>query len=396
MAGNDLGTWEPLAVRELARMLAGAPFPWWVAGGWAIDLFVGRQTRRHDDLDVLVLRRDHLAVRHALREWDPHAADPPGTLRPWLPGETLGADIHDVWCRAHAAAPWAFQLMLADLDAPGTRWLFRRDHRITGPMAGLGRRSADGIPYLAPEVQLLIQSKARPAPEGRARLHSGAPPLGRPRQAVVDAGALRDAAPASLAGALGPGMKERHSTPGSLAAEMDLVIRRLLSPAYPTLTRAFTDIALVLERHAEAFRALVLGMCQPRGAEPPDVLVDIESYDYLFAAPMAFELGCQLVLARRAGKLPRATLRRKYRSSGLVTDPARTMEIHEGAIAPGSRVRIVDDVLATGGTALAAVDLVEQAGGIPVGVSVAFELERFHARQRLEERGVPVHAAMRL
>jgi adenine phosphoribosyltransferase len=184
--------------------------------------------------------------------------------------------------------------------------------------------------------------------------------------------------------------------PGYLTAEMDPVIRRLINPAFPTPTRSFTDITLMLEQHAEAFRALVLEMCRPHRAVPPDALVCIESCGYLFGAPMAFELGCPLVLARRAGKLPRATLRREYRSSGLATDPARTMEIHEGAIAPGSRVRIVDEVLATGGTAMAAVDLVEQAEGIPVGVSVAFELERFHARQRLEERGVPVHAAMRL
>jgi adenine phosphoribosyltransferase len=102
------------------------------------------------------------------------------------------------------------------------------------------------------------------------------------------------------------------------------------------------------------------------------------------------------VLARRAGKLPRATLRREYQSSGLATDPTRTMELHVGAIAARSRVLIVDDVLATGGTVRAALDLVEQAGGIPAGVGVAFELERFQARQRLEEGGVLVYAAMRL
>jgi hypothetical protein len=108
MAVADLGPWEPLAVRDLARLLAGASFPWWVAGGWAIDLFVGHQTRPHDDLDVLVLRRDQLAVQHALRGWDLHAADPPGTLRPWRPGETLGAGIHDIWCRPMWLRPGHF------------------------------------------------------------------------------------------------------------------------------------------------------------------------------------------------------------------------------------------------------------------------------------------------
>ena len=184
--------------------------------------------------------------------------------------------------------------------------------------------------------------------------------------------------------------------PEYLTADLDLVIRRLINPAYPTSTRSFTDITLVVERHAVAFRALVLEMCQPHRAEPPDVLVIIESCGYLFGAPMAFDLGRPLALARRAGKLPRATLRREYQSSGLAADSARSMEMHLDAIAPGSRVLIVDDVLATGGTALAAVELVEQAGGIPIGISVAFELERFQARERLAERGIRVYAAMRL
>jgi adenine phosphoribosyltransferase len=158
--------------------------------------------------------------------------------------------------------------------------------------------------------------------------------------------------------------------PGYLSADLDLVIRRLINPAFPTPTRSFTDITLVVERHAEAVRALVLEMCHPHRPAPPDVLVCIESCGYLFGAPMAFELSCPLVLARRAGKLPRATFRREYQSSGLAADPARTMEINEAAIAPQRRVLIVDDVLATGGTALAAVDLVEQAGGVPRGPGI--------------------------
>jgi hypothetical protein len=165
MAVPDLGPWQPLAVRDLAPLLAGMAFPWWVAGGWAIDLFVGHQTRLHDDLDVLVLRRDQLAVHQALRGWDLHAADPPGTLRPWAPGETLGASIHDIWCRPAAAAPWAVQLMLADVDATGTRWVFRRDSRVTGSLSSLGRRSAEGITYVAPEVQLLYKAKQAPLPK---------------------------------------------------------------------------------------------------------------------------------------------------------------------------------------------------------------------------------------
>lgn len=130
---------------------------WWVAGGWAIDLLVGRQTRAHGDFDVLTLRSQQHLVRAHLHAWDVHAADPPGALRPWPIGETLPASVHDVWCRRDPSAPWSLQLMIDDVD--GEDWLFRRDHRIHRPVSTLaGRASQPGLPVLAAEVQLLYKS----------------------------------------------------------------------------------------------------------------------------------------------------------------------------------------------------------------------------------------------
>ncbi|MGW4562039.1 nucleotidyltransferase domain-containing protein [Streptomyces sp. NPDC004561] len=82
-------------------MFAGADFPWWIAGGYAIELAVGRELRPHGDLDVLVLRRDQPLAREMLSDWDMHVADPPGAgrFRPWRPGETLEVPLHDIWCR---------------------------------------------------------------------------------------------------------------------------------------------------------------------------------------------------------------------------------------------------------------------------------------------------------
>jgi adenine phosphoribosyltransferase len=111
---------------------------------------------------------------------------------------------------------------------------------------------------------------------------------------------------------------------------------------------------------------------------------------------LAYALGTPLILARRAGTLPRATLRQSYLALGIGPTTEREMVIHVGAIEPGTRVLIVDDVLASGGTALAALDVIEQAGGRSCGVSVAVELARFDARSRLEARGTPVLAAVRL
>jgi len=93
---DGLGTWEPLSVEGVADLLQDMPTPWWIPGGWALDLHLGRHTRAHDDMDVLVLRRDLAGFHHRLRTWDLHAADPPGVLRPACSGRGIPAKS----CRA--------------------------------------------------------------------------------------------------------------------------------------------------------------------------------------------------------------------------------------------------------------------------------------------------------
>lgn len=156
---DEHGVWDPLSPAEVTDLFRDSGFAWWIAGGWAIDLFVGRTTRSHADVDVQILRRDQLAVQARLATWDLHAADPPGTLRPWKPGEILLAHVHDIWCRPSPASPWALQLMVADADAD--RWIFRRDPRVSRPLAALSRQTPAGFPYLAPEIQLLFKARAQ-------------------------------------------------------------------------------------------------------------------------------------------------------------------------------------------------------------------------------------------
>src|SRR5881397_1580408 len=91
--------WTPLSLPRLRNLFASAEFPWWVAGGYAIELAVGRSFREHEDIDVLILRRDQTAVRRWLAKWECWAADPPGHLRPWQMKEVLPLGAHDVWCR---------------------------------------------------------------------------------------------------------------------------------------------------------------------------------------------------------------------------------------------------------------------------------------------------------
>ena len=155
---DELGAWTPLTPERLGEVLRDVTSPWWLAGGWALDAHLGRHTRPHGDTDVLVLRRDHVRVRTALAGWDAHAADPPGSLRPWSVGEVLPDAVHDVWVRPAVDAAWAFQLMID--DTYGDEWDYRRDARVRRPLASLtGAASTPGCPVLAPEVQLLYKSK---------------------------------------------------------------------------------------------------------------------------------------------------------------------------------------------------------------------------------------------
>jgi len=150
------GRWMPLPLDELRHLLAPAPFPWWVAGGHALDLFLGHTTRPHGDLDLEVLRPDQHAAQRLLAGWDLHVAAG-GRLRPWRDGEWLAPDDNSIWCRAAPGAPWCLQLLLADSD--NGNWVFRRNPAIVQPLEAIGRRTAGGMPYLAPAVQLLFKAK---------------------------------------------------------------------------------------------------------------------------------------------------------------------------------------------------------------------------------------------
>lgn len=154
--GGELGVWRPYPLTELPRLLRGTTARWWVAGGWAIDLFLCRQTRRHDDLDIEISRHDQQEVWRALSGWDIQvAAD--GRLRPLQTGEWLELGDDSLWCRPDATAPWAIQVMLCEVE--GSDWVYRRDARIRRPLAEAIRLNSDGLPFVAPEIQLLFKSK---------------------------------------------------------------------------------------------------------------------------------------------------------------------------------------------------------------------------------------------
>jgi hypothetical protein len=162
--GPAAGHWTPLQPRAAAVLLAELETPWWVAGGWALDLFLGSQTREHADLDVGVPRRDIAQVQALLCAWTLCEALS-GHLYRLGRGERPRPEVSSVWCRRANGQGWSLELMLDDSD--GDDWVFRRQPAVRMPLSSAIRRTADGIPYLAPEIQLLYKAR-----NPRAKDHS--------------------------------------------------------------------------------------------------------------------------------------------------------------------------------------------------------------------------------
>lgn len=160
----DLGEWNPLHPEEVRACLAGVDARWWIAGGWAIDLFLGRQTREHADLDVGLLRGDEPKLFERFAGWEFFSARS-GKLHRLEPGTSLDESDHSVWCRPGPALPWSVELMPNEWR--GDCWVYRRDPGIERPLDEIVRHDPRGIPYLVPEVQLLFKSKRLRAKDTR-------------------------------------------------------------------------------------------------------------------------------------------------------------------------------------------------------------------------------------
>jgi hypothetical protein len=166
--GDDLGPWAPLTVAETAELFAPATFRWWIGGGQALELFAGRTWRAHGDMDVGVCRADAPAAAELLRGWDLHVAAG-GALTPWHGGPLeAGRHQNNVWCRRSPASSWCVDLTIGDGDAHA--WVYRRDPSLRLAWDDTVLWTADGVPYLAPDLQLLFKSKdIRPKDDRDAR-----------------------------------------------------------------------------------------------------------------------------------------------------------------------------------------------------------------------------------
>jgi adenine phosphoribosyltransferase len=158
--------------------------------------------------------------------------------------------------------------------------------------------------------------------------------------------------------------------------DLDKIVGRI--PDFPKKGILFYDLMPVF-RDPSSFRTLIAEMANPFLSETIGKVVGIEARGFILGAPIAEKIGAGFVPVRKKGKLPGDVSSLTYQLE-YGTD---TIEIQRGAIKPGERVLLVDDLLATGGTAKAAIDLIRQQGGEVVCISVAIELTGIGGREKV-------------
>ena len=151
------GAWHPWRPEQAMEKLAGARAPWCVAGGWALDLWHGKQTRPHDDLEIAILRPHFAIFRAQLSSFKCFIVNA-GKVSALAPGATPGVHEHQIWILEESAAAWRMDILLEPGD--GDTWVFRRDEAIRRPRSQMIATTAAGIPYLKPEGVLLYKAKA--------------------------------------------------------------------------------------------------------------------------------------------------------------------------------------------------------------------------------------------
>jgi hypothetical protein len=150
--------WDPWHPSELAALLRHVEVPWYIAGGWALDLYRGLETREHEDLEIGVPAAGFPAIREALNEFE---FDVVGPGRRWPLDSPAFASIHQTWVRDPASGKYRLDVFREPHD--GGIWICRRDESIRLPYTEIIQRTVDGIPYLIPEIVLLFKAKlARP------------------------------------------------------------------------------------------------------------------------------------------------------------------------------------------------------------------------------------------
>jgi hypothetical protein len=153
----DLAKWDAWRPEEVHRRLAGVSAPWYIAAGWAIDLFLGGERRKHDDVEIAVPRARFGEVVDALAGFELFVVGS-GLARPLATAGEALVTSHQTWVREPRTGLWRLDVLREPAD--GDTWICRRDPRIRLRFAEVIERTREGIPYARPELALLFKAKA--------------------------------------------------------------------------------------------------------------------------------------------------------------------------------------------------------------------------------------------
>jgi len=166
---------------------------------------------------------------------------------------------------------------------------------------------------------------------------------------------------------------------------MDLKVKIREIPNWPKPGVNFKDITTLLS-DPEAFKEVINSLGEFFVGKNIDKVMSIDARGFLVAAPVAYKIGAGLIIARKPGKLPFSTIKQEY----TLEYANNIIEMHNDAIVKGEKVVLIDDLIATGGTAIAACDLVEKLGGTIAGIGAIIDLPYLDGSKKLAERGYEI------
>lgn len=187
------GRWSDTVPEQAVNWLRNATVPWWICGGWAIELWIGRPVRPHSDLEIGCFRDDLRAVLESFPNWEIAVARQK-VLTVFDPTAPLPQPPFSLWLRRAGGELWDLEVLVE--ERRGDRWVYRRDQRISLPAAELAITGAQAVPFIAPEVQLLYKSKA-PRAKDEADFDAALPMLKTGRREWLREALFRTASGAS-------------------------------------------------------------------------------------------------------------------------------------------------------------------------------------------------------
>ncbi len=176
----DVSQWDAWSPEQVARVLSEVEAPWYVAAGWAIDLFLGEQRREHEDIEIAVPNDRFAEVAEALAELEIFVITGPREAMPLDDARDRLEETHQTWVREPATGLWRLDVFREPSD--GDTWICRRDERIRLPYDRVIERTPAGIPYGRPEIILLYKAKHAHQPKDQDDFEAVLPQLGIARR----------------------------------------------------------------------------------------------------------------------------------------------------------------------------------------------------------------------